>query len=62
MLFVQGSLGEQTYSVGSAAFPVLDIDEASAKSVFKEAEFELVAWETTAKLSTHYFAVFKSQI
>ena len=34
LLVVQGSLGESVYTVGSAIFPVLNVDEDDVREVF----------------------------
>ena len=37
-MVVQGSLGESVYTVGSALFPVLNVNEGDVREVFKEKE------------------------
>jgi len=59
LMIVQGSLGEERYCVGSAVFPVLNIDEETLRKVFENLSLEVVRWETTVRLSTHYFTVLK---
>ena len=59
LMIVQGSLGEETYCVGSAVFPVLNIDKETLFTVFDNLELEVVKWETTVRVSTHYFTVLK---
>merc|ERR1712059_23884 len=44
LLLMQGSLGEQIYAVGSAALPVLNIDEATLMQVFSNLSLEVVRW------------------
>jgi hypothetical protein len=61
-MVVQGSLGEKIYSVGSALFPVLEIDEEGVRDVFQQQGFEPVAMEKCEKVSKHYFAVFKRRL
>ena len=59
LMIVQGSLGEKSYCVGSAVFPVLDIDQETIMKVFENLSLEVVKWETTVRLSTHYFTILK---
>lgn len=54
-MLVQGSLGEQSYSVGSASLPVLDIDQAGLEAVLDRLGLEVLDWVTTVRCSTHYF-------
>ena len=42
VMIVQGSLGEETYCVGSAVFPVLNINKDSLLTVFDNLELEVV--------------------
>ena len=37
-MVVQGSLGESVYTVGSALFPVLNVNEDDVREVFREKE------------------------
>ena len=37
-MVVQGSLGESVYTVGSAVFPVLNVNEDEVREVFREKE------------------------
>ena len=37
-MVVQGSLGESVYTVGSAVFPVLNVNEDDVREVFREKE------------------------
>ena len=59
LMVVQGSLGEERYCVGSAVFPVLNIDQKTLLEVFEKLSLEVIKWETTVRLSTHYFTVLK---
>ena len=59
LMVVQGSLGEERYCVGSAVFPVLNIDQDTLFTVFQNLSLEVVRWETTVRCSTHYFTVLR---
>ena len=41
-MVVQGSLGESVYTVGSAVFPVLNVNEDDVREVFREEERTIV--------------------
>ena len=41
-MVVQGSLGESVYTVGSAVFPVLNVNEDDVRGVFREEERAIV--------------------
>ena len=58
-LLIQGSLGEHVYTVGSAAFPTLDVDLDQVVSAFDDCHLSVVDMELCRKQSTHYFAVLK---
>ena len=58
-MVVQGSLDEYQYTVGSAVFPVLNIDEETLREVFKRLDYQLIKWETTVRFTTHYFCVLR---
>jgi len=57
LLIVQGSLHEERYTVGSAVFPVLNIDKETLLHVFEKCNLQVVKWETRERCSTHYFAL-----
>ncbi|XP_040572252.1 phenylethanolamine N-methyltransferase [Lepeophtheirus salmonis] len=59
IILLQGSLGESIYTVGSAVFPVMNIDELGLKKIFHEASMNVLKWETTTHITTHYFAVLR---
>jgi len=59
VLLVQGSLHEFRYCVGSAQFPVLNIDKESLFNVFEKCGLQVLKWETVTKGSTHYFVILK---
>ncbi|XP_023340116.1 nicotinamide N-methyltransferase isoform X2 [Eurytemora carolleeae] len=59
LLIVQGSLHEERYTVGSAMFPVLNIDKETLFNVFEKCGLKVVLWETRTKGSTHYFTILK---
>ena len=41
-MVVQGSLGESVYTVGSAVFPVLNVNKDEVREVFREKERTIV--------------------
>jgi len=59
LMIVQGSLGEQRYTVGSASMPVLDIQEEQLRAVLDRLGLEVLRWETRIRCSTHYFTVLR---
>jgi len=59
LMVVQGSLGESVYTVGSAVFPVLNVNEDDVREVFREKGFTVVRFEVCEKVSHHYYAVFR---
>jgi len=59
LMLVQGSLGEYHYTVGSASMPVLDIQEKEFRAVVDRVGLEVIRWETTVRLTTHYYTVLK---
>jgi len=61
ILVVQGSLHEDRYTVGSAVFPVLNIDKDTLWNTFQKCQLEVVKWETRVKCSTHYFTILKRE-
>ena len=56
-LLIQGSLGEHVYTVGSAAFPTLDVDRDQVVAALDGCGLVVVDMELCRKQSTHYFAV-----
>ena len=62
LMIVQGSLGEERYCVGSAVFPVLNIDKSTLMSVIENIGLEVIRWETTERVSTHYFIVLRRKL
>ena len=57
-----GSLGEKTYTVGSAAFPVMDITESNLRLLFGRCGLEVIVWETCQKVTTHYFTIIRRKL
>ena len=57
ILVMQGSLGEGKYTVGGAAFPVMNVDEERLRGIFGGCGFRVRKWETCVKETTHYFTV-----
>ena len=57
LLLVQGSLGEDVYTVGSSIFPVMNIDEPSFRRVVQECGLEVEKWTLCTKESTYYFSM-----
>ena len=57
LIVIQGSLGENVYSVASSVFPVMNVDEVRLRNIFVKCQMEVLKWETTVKHTTHYFAV-----
>lgn len=57
LMVIQGSLGESKYTVGSAVFPTMNIDQNGVFNVFRKAGFTLLKWEISQKVTTHYFAL-----
>ena len=49
------------YTVGSAVFPVMNIDEISLRKIFESAGFSVRKWELCAKTTTHYFVLLQKQ-
>ncbi len=43
-LLVQGSLGERVYTVGSAAFPTLDVTQADVEETFRNCRLTTLDW------------------
>ena len=54
---IQGSLGEHIYTVGSAAFPTLDVSQDQVEEVFEKCRLEVIGWTVSKKESSHYFAL-----
>jgi len=59
LMLVQGSLGEHHYSVGSAMLPVLDINQDEFMDVVNKLDLEVLRWQTTVRVSTHYFTLLR---
>jgi len=59
LMLVQGSLGEYHYTVGSASMPVLDIQEKEFRAVIDRVGLDVIRWETTVRLTTHYYTVLR---
>ena len=59
LIAVEGSLGEERHCVGSTVFIVLNIHQKTLLKVFEILSLEVIKWETTVRLSTHYFTVLK---
>ncbi|TRY76284.1 hypothetical protein TCAL_14717 [Tigriopus californicus] len=59
LLIIQGSLGESVYTVGSALFPVMNIDEQKLRQLFSEVGFEILKWQICQAQSQHYFGLLK---
>lgn len=59
LLIIQGSLGESVYTVGSALFPVMNIDEQKLRQLFAEVGFAIVKWQICQAQSQHYFGLLK---
>jgi hypothetical protein len=45
------------YTVGSAAFPTLEVNEADVTETLEKCGFKILEWTTCRKESTHYFAI-----
>ena len=58
LMVVQGSLGEERYCVGSAVFPVLNIDQKTLLEVFENLSLEAkLTWAYAVRVSRHSVTV-----
>ena len=54
---IHGSLHEHQYSVGASLFPVMNVDEAGLRDIFKACELSILKLELSVKLTTHYYTI-----
>ena len=59
VLVLQGSLGESVYTVGSALFPAMTVEEDALRKIFDRCGLIVEEWRVCVKESRHYFALLK---
>ena len=59
VIIIHGSIGEHTYTVGSAALPAMEATEEMLMKIFQDLNLEIVRWELCVKLTTHYYCILK---
>ena len=59
VIIIHGSIGEHTYTVGSAALPAMEATEDMLMKIFHDLNLKIVRWEICVKLTTHYYCILR---